>query len=198
MHCARPYTFIVMALLILLSTPLVLIARWRPTSSGHQYSGHQHHLELRRPVGAGNGRSASPAANERSLTTTVNDIEHIESQSLAGICHHQDFLPCRPPISRPAIRRKWSSIEQKRKYAQMPPGITPPLIIKYSASSMPVIQLGPVKPDLDRAGAVRYRRQSPAAAIGHHPRRSHTLPVWRQDAPCIGRSWITRRCCRRA
>src|SRR5450830_1550268 len=80
----RPYTFIVMALLILLSTPLVLTKMATDilpdinipvVSIIWNYGG----------LSAQEMGQRITATNERSLTTTVNDIEHVESQSLAGI-----------------------------------------------------------------------------------------------------------------
>jgi Cu/Ag efflux pump CusA len=90
----RPYTFIVMALLILLSTPLALTKMATDifpeinipvVSVIWQYGG----------LSAQEMGQRIASSTERSLTTTVNDIEHIESQSLAGIHRHQDLLPAR-------------------------------------------------------------------------------------------------------
>ncbi|WP_295996649.1 efflux RND transporter permease subunit [Rugamonas sp.] len=133
----RPYTFIVMALLILLSTPLVLSKMATDIfpeinipviSVIWQYSG----------LSAQEMGARIASTNERSLTTTVNDIEHIESQSLAGTSIIKIFFQPTADI-RTAIAQV-VAIEQAQ-VKQLPPGITPPLIIKYSASSIPVIQL---------------------------------------------------------
>ena len=140
----RPYTFIVMALLILLSTPLVLTKMatdilpdinipvisiiWSYTGMSAQEMGQR-----------------IAAANERSLTTTVNDIEHIESQSLAGISIIKIFF--QPTANIQTAIAQVVAIEQAQ-LRQLPPGITPPLIIKYSASSIPVIQLGLSSPSM--------------------------------------------------
>ncbi|MFZ6647985.1 efflux RND transporter permease subunit [Undibacterium sp. TJN25] len=134
----RPYTFIVMALLILLSTPLVLTKMATDIFP-----------EINIPVVSiiwnYNGLSAQEmgqritAVNERSLTTTVNDIEHIESQSLAGIAIIKIFF--QPTANIQTAIAQVVSIEQAQ-LRQLPAGITPPLVIKYSASSIPVIQLG--------------------------------------------------------
>jgi len=134
----RPYTFIVMALLILLATPLVLYKMATDIFP-----------EIDIPVVSiiwnYNGLSAQEmgqritATSERSLTTTVNDIEHIESQSLAGISIVKVYFQPNANIQ--------TAIAQVVAITQvvvrgMPPGSTPPLVIKYSASSIPVIQLG--------------------------------------------------------
>ena len=76
---------------------------------------------------------------ERGLTTTVNDIEHIESQSLTGVSVIKVFF--QPTANIQTAIAQVVAIEQAQ-VRQLPPGITPPLIIKYSASSIPVVQLG--------------------------------------------------------
>ncbi len=134
----RPYTFIVMALLIFLATPIVLLRMETDIFP-----------EINIPVISiiwnYNGLSAQEmgqrisATNERVLTTTVNDIEHIESQSLAGVSVIKVFF--QPGANIPTAIAQVTSVEQAI-VRQLPPGITPPLIIKYSASSIPVIQLG--------------------------------------------------------
>jgi CzcA family heavy metal efflux pump len=78
------------------------------------------------------------AQNERGLTTTVSDIEHIESQSLAGITVIKIFF--QPTANIQTAIAQVVAAEQTQ-VRQLPPGITPPLVIKYSASSIPVIQL---------------------------------------------------------
>ena len=83
--------------------------------------------------------------NERSLTTTVSDIEHIESQTLAGIAVIKIFF--QPTANIQTALAQVTAIEQAQ-LKQLPPGITPPLVIKYSASSIPVIQLGLSSPTL--------------------------------------------------
>jgi len=134
----RPYTFLVMALLILLATPLVLLKMstdifpdvdipvisivWNYTGLSAQEMG----LRI-------------TAVNERSLTTTVNDIEHIESQSLSGISVIKVFF--QPNANIPTAIAQVVAIEQTQ-LRQMPPGTLPPLVIKYTASAIPVIQLG--------------------------------------------------------
>ncbi|CAN91580.1 probable multidrug efflux membrane protein [Sorangium cellulosum So ce56] len=74
---------------------------------------------------------------ERFLTTTVNDIDHIESQSLTGISIIKIFL--QPGASIEAATAQVTAISQTA-IRQMPPGISPPLIIRYSASNVPILQ----------------------------------------------------------
>src|SRR3982751_2577147 len=134
----RPYTFIVMALLIVLATPFALLNMatdifpeinipvisiiWNYTGLPAQEMGQR-----------------ISAQNERSLTTTVSDIEHIESTSLAGISVIKVFF--QPNANIQTAIAQLVAIEQTQ-LRQLPPGITPPLVIKYSASSIPVVQLG--------------------------------------------------------
>ena len=75
---------------------------------------------------------------ERFLTTIVNDIEHIESQSLTGIAVVKIFLQ---PGANVAQAIAQTTAVSQTVGAQMPPGTQPPLIISYSASSVPIMQL---------------------------------------------------------
>jgi len=140
----RPYTFLVMALLILLATPLVLLKM--PTDIFPEIN-----IPVISIVWTYGGLSAQEtgnriaAQNERSLTTTVNDIEHVESQSLNGTSVIKLFF--QPNANIPTAIAQVVSQEQS-VLRQLPPGILPPLVIKYSASSIPVIQLGLSSPTM--------------------------------------------------
>src|SRR6201991_4195469 len=133
----RPYTFIVMAMLIVLATPFVL-ARMATDifpeinipvlSIIWNYGGLPAQEMGQRIAGQ----------TERGLTTTVSDIEHIESQSLAGVSVIKIFFQPTANIET-AIAQVVAPMQAQVR--QLPPGITPPLVIKYSASSIPVIQL---------------------------------------------------------
>ena len=142
----RPYTFIVMAMLIVLATPFALLKMATDIFP-------EINIPVISIVWNYNGLSANEmgqriaAQNERSLTTTVSDIEHIESQSLAGITIIKIFF--QPTANIQTAIAQVVAVEQAQ-LRQLPPGITPPLVIKYSASSIPVIQLGlssPVQPE---------------------------------------------------
>ena len=76
---------------------------------------------------------------ERSLTTTVNDIEHTESQSLNGIAVVKIFF--RPSVNIATALTQVTAINQAILRG-LPPGTTPPFIITYTASTTPIIQLG--------------------------------------------------------
>ncbi|HTH43806.1 MAG TPA: efflux RND transporter permease subunit, partial [Oxalicibacterium sp.] len=134
----RPYTFIVMALLIFLSTPLVLMRMATDIfpeinipviSIIWKYTG----------LSAEEVSQRITASNERVLTTTVNDIEHIESQSLPGVAVIKVFF--QPGANIQTAIAQVTSVEQTI-VKNMPPGATAPLIIQYSASTVPVMQLG--------------------------------------------------------
>lgn len=133
---ARPYTFVVMALLILIGGVLTI-----------QRMAVDIFPDIPIPVVgvvwtyAGispeemNQRVVIP--NERAFTTTVNNIEHIESQSLKGIGLIKVFF--QPGASPDAGVAQLTAITQTLLRV-LPPGITPPLIIRYSASNVPIAQ----------------------------------------------------------
>ncbi len=134
----RPYTFLVMALLILLATPFVL--RKMSTDIFPEIN-----IPVVSIVWTYSGLSAQEmgqritAVAERALTTTVTDIEHIESQTFAGMSVTKVFF--QPSANIPTALAQVVAIEQQQ-LKQLPPGTLPPLIMKYSASAIPVIQLG--------------------------------------------------------
>src|SRR5579871_2689058 len=76
---------------------------------------------------------------ERAMTTTVNDIEHIESQTYPGIGVIKVYF--QPGANPQAGVAQVTAINQTLLRA-FPPGVTPPLILQYSASSVPILQLG--------------------------------------------------------
>ncbi|MGE5094477.1 MAG: efflux RND transporter permease subunit, partial [Betaproteobacteria bacterium] len=140
----RPYTFIVMAMLILLATPFVL--RSMATDIFPEIN-----IPVVSLVWNYKGLSAQEMGQrlagqtERSLTTTVSDIEHIESTSLAGVTVIKIFF--QPTANIQTAIAQVVAIAQTQ-VRQLPPGTTPPLIIKYSASSIPVMQLALSSPTL--------------------------------------------------
>src|ERR1700677_2774689 len=134
----RPYTFVVLALLILILTPVVVLRT--PTdifpninipviAVAWQYTGlNPEELE---------GRLTS--VYERVLTTTVDNIEHIESTTVNGQAIVKIFL--QPGASLDTANAQVTAISQS-VLRQLPRGTLPPLIINYSASSVPILQLG--------------------------------------------------------
>jgi CzcA family heavy metal efflux pump len=133
----RPYTFVVVALMILLVSPVVILRT--PTDIFPDIS-----IPVVSVVWQYTGMSAQEMASrivinsERGLTTTVNDIEHIESQSLNGMGVIKVFF--HPNVKIDMAIAQITAISQSTLRA-LPPGITPPLIITYNASSVPILQL---------------------------------------------------------
>jgi CzcA family heavy metal efflux pump len=135
---ARPYTFIVMALVIVLLT-FVVVPRTPVDifpeinipviSLVWTYTGLQPQ-EMEQRITAG---------SERAVTTLVNDVEHIESQSLNGIAVVKIFF--QPSANIQTALAQTTAIVQTI-LRNLPPGTTPPLVAIYSASTVPVIQIG--------------------------------------------------------
>lgn len=134
---ARPYTFVVLALFILIVGPLAALRT--PTDIFPNIG-----IPVISVVWTYNGLSPSAMSGrviyyyERSLTSTVSDIEHIESQSLPGIGVVKIFF--QPGVDVRTATAQVTSISQT-VLKQMPPGITPPQIINYNASTVPVLQM---------------------------------------------------------
>ena len=76
---------------------------------------------------------------ERGMTTTVNDIEHIESQSYTGVAVIRVYLQ---PHARVDLAMAQIAAMSQSAVRAMPPGTFPPSILKYDASSVPILQLG--------------------------------------------------------
>ena len=133
----RPYTFVVVALMILLVSPVVILRT--PTDIFPNIN-----IPVVSVVWGYTGMSAQEMASrivtvsERGMTTTVNDIEHIESQSLNGMGVIKVFF--HPNVKIEMAIAQITAICQSTLRV-MPPGITPPLIISYNASSVPILQL---------------------------------------------------------
>ncbi len=134
----RPYTFLVMAVLIVIigavsvqSTPTDVFPNIDiPVASViWAYSGASPNDMEKRIV----------TIAERSYTTSVNDIEHIESQSMPGVSVIKLFFQPGAKVEA-AVAQLTATSQTLLK--TLPPGITPPLIIQYSASSVPILQLG--------------------------------------------------------
>src|SRR5256714_1275648 len=134
----RPYTFVVMALVILILTPITILRT--PTDIFPDID-----IPVVSVVWFYTGMSPEDMANrivansERGITTTVNDIEHMESQSVFGLGIIKVFF--RPGTNVQGAIAQITAISQTIVRG-MPPGTTPPLIISYSASTTPIIQLG--------------------------------------------------------
>jgi multidrug efflux pump subunit AcrB len=82
---------------------------------------------------------------ERQLSSSVNDIEHLESQSLPGVGIVKIFF--QPGVDIRTATAQVTSLSQT-VLKQMPPGITPPLILNYNASTIPILQLALSSPQM--------------------------------------------------
>jgi multidrug efflux pump subunit AcrB len=133
----RPYTFVVMAVLILIMGSLAILRT--PTDIFPNIN-----IPVISIIWSYNGLVPEDMSDrivsvtERALTTTVDNIEHIESQSLYGTAVVKVFLQPTANIQQGIAQITAVSQTQLR---QLPPGTTPPLILAYSASSVPVLQL---------------------------------------------------------
>jgi len=133
----RPYTFIVLALVILILGPIMILRT--PTDIFPNIN-----IPVVSIVWSYSGLSAQEmgdritSVTERALTTLVDDIEHIESQSLSGIAVVKVFFQPNANINR-AIAQVTAISQTQLKF--LPPGTTPPLVITYNASTVPILQL---------------------------------------------------------
>jgi CzcA family heavy metal efflux pump len=133
----RPYTFVVMAILLLILGPVAILRT--PTDIFPNID-----IPVISVIWNYTGLSPEEMSNriifqyERVLTTTVNDIEHIESQSLNGIGIVKIFF--HPGVQIGSAVAQVTAISQTL-LRQLPPGTTPPLVIQYNASSVPILQL---------------------------------------------------------
>jgi multidrug efflux pump subunit AcrB len=134
----RPYTFVVAALLLLLVTPFVLIKT--PTDIFPSIN-----IPVVSIIWSYNGLSAREIeqriiyTQERALTTTVNNIEHIESTSYDGIGIIKLYF--QPGVTISTAVAQVTAVSQTI-LRQLPAGATPPLIIQYDAATVPVLQYG--------------------------------------------------------
>jgi multidrug efflux pump subunit AcrB len=134
----RPYTFVVLAILIFIFGGLAIVRT--PTDIFPNID-----IPVVSIIWNYNGLDPQDISDrivsitERNLTTTVDNIAHIESQSLYGIAVVKVFFQPSVSIDKAIAQITANSQTQLR---QLPVGTTPPLIITYSASTVPVLQLG--------------------------------------------------------
>jgi len=135
---SRPYTFVVLALLLFLVAPVAIIRtpvdifpaiNVPVVSIIWTYTG----------LVPSEMETRVTSIYERALTTTVDNIEHIESQSLNGVSIVKVYLQPQANVDG-AIAEVIAEAQSIVKL--LPPGITPPLVIRYDASTVPILQLG--------------------------------------------------------
>ncbi len=175
---SRPYTFVVAALLILLMGTLAALRMpvdIFPSINipiigvAFQYQG--------LPPDQMAGRIITPF--ERALTTTVNDIEHFEANSYTTFGIVKIFF--HPTVNIATANAQVTAISQSL-LKQMPRGTTPPLIINYSASTVPIIQLALSGKGLTEQNLADLGLNFVRAAAGHGAGCGDPLSVRRQDA----------------
>jgi multidrug efflux pump subunit AcrB len=133
----RPYTFVVLALLLFLATPFALLRT--PVDIFPQID-----IPVVSVIWTYTGLVPSEMDKrissifERGLTTTVANVEHIESQSYNGVAVNKVYLQPHANVDG-AIAQ--INAEAQSALKQLPPGIEPPLVIRYSAPTVPIIQL---------------------------------------------------------
>ncbi|WGD50172.1 efflux RND transporter permease subunit [Bradyrhizobium sp. CB1650] len=141
---ARPYTFVVMAVLILIFGTTAALRT--PTDIFPNID-----IPVISVVFSYTGLPADDMAGrivtfyERSLPNSVNDIEHIESQSIVNYGIIKIFF--QPTVNINAALAQVNGMSQT-VLKQMPPGITPPLILSFNASSVPILQLALSSPQM--------------------------------------------------
>jgi multidrug efflux pump subunit AcrB len=134
----RPYTFAVLALLLLIIGPLSILST--PVDIFPNID-----IPVVSIIWQYQGLSAEEMADrivtitERALTTTVDNIDHIESNSLYGVAVVKLYF--QPQVNLSMAIAQVTAVSQTQ-LRQLPAGTTPPLIIDYSASSVPILQLG--------------------------------------------------------
>ncbi|MBZ5611425.1 MAG: efflux RND transporter permease subunit [Acidobacteriia bacterium] len=134
----RPYTFVVMSLAILLLGVAAIVTM--PVDIFPTID-----IPVISVVWTYNGISSEEMEKrvvtlfERAMTTTVNDMEHIESQSYTGVSVIRIYFQ---PKAKPEMAMAQITALSNSIVRAMPPGIFPPAVLKYDASSVPVLQLG--------------------------------------------------------
>jgi len=148
----RPYTFIVVAMLLMILGPLAILRTSTDifpninipvVSVIWKYSG----------LSAEEMGTRIVAQEERGLTTIVNDIEHTESQALNGNAVTKIFF--QPGTNMGTAIAQVSALSQTQ-VRFLPPGTTPPLIITYNASTVPILQLALSSPTLSEQQLFDY------------------------------------------
>jgi len=156
---SRPYTFFVLAISILIFGTLAILRT--PIDIFPSIK-----LPVVSVVWTYNGLPPSEMSDriityfERQMTTAVNDIDHIESQSLPGVGVIKVFF--HPEVNVNGALAQMTAIAQT-VLKRLPPGITPPQILSYNASSVPILQLAlssKTLSDQQLCDTVAVRRQS--------------------------------------
>ena len=168
----RPYTFIVMALLIAV-LGIVTIERM-PTDIFPDVN-----IPIITVVWSSTGMSPDDmekrviTVTERALTSSVNDIEHMESQSMNGVGLVKVFFQPGANVQEALAE---VTAESQTILRTLPPGMTPPLIIRYSASSVPILQLSVTSKTLPEQQLFDYAQNFVRTQLATVQGASVTLP----------------------
>ena len=168
----RPYTFLVLAILILLMGVLAILRtavdifpaiNIPVVAAIWQYTGLQPEDMANRIV----------LTTERVAQTTVNDVEHTESQSLNGIAVVKYFF--QPKADERLSYAQITGVSQTQ-LKQLPPGTTPPFILAYNASTVPIIQLALSSDSLSEAQIFDIANNNIRTALATVPGASIPYP----------------------
>ncbi|MBN3759988.1 efflux RND transporter permease subunit [Burkholderia sp. Ac-20365] len=168
----RPYTFVVLALLLLIIGPLTILRT--PTDIFPNID-----IPVLSVIWTYNGLPADEMEKrivlnyERGLSVAVNDIEHVESTSLNGIAVVKIFFQPHANINEALAQVTALSQTQLRS---LPPGITPPNILRYNASTVPILRLSLSSPSLTEQELFDYGNNFLKTQLATVPGASAPLP----------------------
>ncbi|GAB2906360.1 efflux RND transporter permease subunit [Paraburkholderia jirisanensis] len=168
----RPYTFVVLALLLMIVGPLTILRT--PTDIFPNID-----IPVLSVIWTFQGLPADEMERrivlnyERSLSTSVNDIEHVESSSLNGIAVIKIFFQPHANIQEALAQVTALSQSQLRS---LPAGITPPNILRYNASTVPILRLALSSPTLTEQELFDYGNNFLKTELATVPGASAPLP----------------------
>jgi CzcA family heavy metal efflux pump len=168
----RPYTFVVLALLLMIIGPLTILRT--PTDIFPNID-----IPVLSVIWSYTGLPADEMSRrialnyERGLSVAVNDIEHTESTSLNGISVVKIFF--QPHANIQEALAEVTALSQAQ-VKQLPPGITPPLILRYNASTVPILRLALSSPQLTEQELYDYGNTFLKTQLATVPGASAPLP----------------------
>ena len=168
----RPYTFVVLALLLMIIGPLTILRT--PTDIFPNID-----IPVLSVIWSYTGLPADEMSRrialnyERGLSVAVNDIEHTESTSLNGITVVKIFF--QPHANIQEALAEVTALSQAQ-VKQLPPGITPPLILRYNASTVPILRLALSSPQLTEQELYDYGNTFLKTQLATVPGASAPLP----------------------
>ena len=178
----RPYTFVVVALLLLLSAPIVLLRT--PTDLFPNIN-----IPVISTIWDYSGLDAQQMSDrivyqiEYPLSTLVDDVEHIESQSLNGIAVIKVFFHPNVDIDKAFAQVTANSQTQ---LAELPPGTKPPVVIIYNASTVPILQLALSGKGMSEQQLFDLGGKFRSHSARHHSGVRNSQAVRRQGTPSPG------------